>query len=96
MPASTAAGSGGDDRVRPLTKGVSLAIIPFLVVAFAVLYPFPHDTARLFAWPIKPTIMPIILASVYIGGAYFFSGRPRPASGTRSRAVSSRSGRSPR
>ena len=41
-------------------------------MAFAVLYPFPHDTARLFAWPIKPTIMPMILASVYIGGAYFF------------------------
>jgi hypothetical protein len=72
MPASTAQRSGGDDRVRPLTKWVSLATIPFLVVAFAVLYPFPHDTARLFAWPIKPTIMPMILASVYIGGAYFF------------------------
>jgi hypothetical protein len=72
MSASTAPGSGSDDRVRPLTKWVSLAIIPFLVVAFAVLYPFPHDTARLFAWPIKPTIMPMILASVYIGGAYFF------------------------
>jgi hypothetical protein len=72
MSASSAPGSGGDDRVRPLTRWVSLAIIPFLVVAFAVLYPFPHDTARLFAWPIKPTIMPMILASVYIGGAYFF------------------------
>lgn len=65
-------GSGHDDRVRPLTRGVSLAIIPFLVVAFAVLYPFPHDTGRLFAWPIKPTFTPMILGSVYIGGAYFF------------------------
>ena len=55
-----------------LTSWLSLAIIPFLVVAFAVLYPFPHDTARLFAWPVKPTIMPMILASVYLGGAYFF------------------------
>ena len=72
MAASITPGSGADDRVRPLTRGVSLAIIPFLVVAFAVLYPFPHDTARLFAWPVKPTITPMILASVYIGGAYFF------------------------
>jgi hypothetical protein len=72
MSASAAPASGGDDRIRPLTRGVSLAIIPFLVIAFAVLYPVPHDTARLFAWPIKPTIMPMILASVYIGGAYFF------------------------
>ena len=65
-------GSARDDRVLPLTRGVSLAIIPFLVVAFAVLYPFPHDTGRLFAWPVKPTITPMILASVYLGGAYFF------------------------
>ncbi|MEP7022369.1 MAG: hypothetical protein ABJB47_00840 [Actinomycetota bacterium] len=65
-------GTGGDDRVLPLTRGVSLAIIPFLVVAFAVLYPWPHDTGRLFAWDIKPTITPMILGSVYLGGAYFF------------------------
>lgn len=61
-----------DDRILPLTRGVSLAIIPFLVVAFFVLYPFPHDTGRLFAWEIKPTATPMILGSVYLGGAYFF------------------------
>ncbi len=61
-----------DDRVTPLTRGVSLAIIPFLVVAFFVLYPWPHDTGRLFAWQIKPAITPMILGSVYLGGAYFF------------------------
>ena len=72
MAASVASGATRDDRVLPLTRSISLAIIPFLVVAFAVLYPFPHDTGRLFAWPIKPTITPMILASVYIGGAYFF------------------------
>ena len=72
MTDSIAPGAEHDDGIRPLTRGVSLAIIPFLVVAFAVLYPFPHDTGRLFAWPIKPTITPMILASVYIGGAYFF------------------------
>jgi hypothetical protein len=62
-----------DDRVLPLTRGVSLAIIPFLVLAFAALYPVPSDTGRFFAWPIKPAITPMILASVYIGGAYFFA-----------------------
>jgi hypothetical protein len=41
-------------------------------VAFAVLYPWPRDTGRLFAWEIKPTITPMILGSVYLGGAYFF------------------------
>jgi uncharacterized membrane protein YciS (DUF1049 family) len=46
--------------------------MPFLVVAFVVLYPWPSDVGRLFAWAIKPTISPMILGSVYIGGAYFF------------------------
>jgi hypothetical protein len=72
MAAPISPGTGRDDRVLPLTRGVSLVIIPFLVVAFAVLYPWPHDTGRLFAWEIKPTMTPMILGSVYLGGAYFF------------------------
>jgi len=60
------------DRVLPLTRGVAAAIVPFLVVAFAVLYPFPGDTKRLFAWQIRPTLTAMLLASAYLGGAYFF------------------------
>lgn len=61
-----------DDRVLTLTRGVSLVIIPFLVVAFFVLVPWPTDTGRLFAWHIKPTLTAMVLGSVYLGGAYFF------------------------
>ncbi len=61
-----------DDRVLGLTRGVAYAIVPFLLVAFAVLYPFPGDTDRLFAWHIKPTLTPMVLGSAYLGGAYFF------------------------
>ena len=61
-----------DDRVLPVTRWVSIVIIPFLVVAFAVLVPWPTDTGRLFAWDIEPTLTPMILGSVYLGGAYFF------------------------
>jgi hypothetical protein len=64
--------SAHDDRVLALTRRVSLVIIPFLVVAFAVLVPWPSDTARLFAWAIKPTLTSMVLGSVYLGGAYFF------------------------
>jgi hypothetical protein len=73
MAAEAGPESVRDDKILPLTRAVSLAIIPFLVVAFAVLYPFPADTGRLFAWPVKPTITPMILGSVYVGGAYFFA-----------------------
>jgi len=72
MAAAAGPGSVRDDRVLPVTRWLSIAIIPFLVVAFAVLYPFPHDSGRLFAWPVRPTLTPMILASVYLGGAYFF------------------------
>ena len=65
-------GNVRDDRVSALTRWVSLVIIPFLVVAFVVLVPWPSDTARFFAWDIKPTLTPMVLGSVYLGGAYFF------------------------
>jgi hypothetical protein len=61
-----------DARVLPLTRAVAYAIVPFLVVAFAVLYPVPGDTQRLFAWHIVPTLTPMVLGSAYLGGAYFF------------------------
>lgn len=61
-----------DDRMLTTTRALSIAIIPFLVVAFVVLYGFPFDTARLFAWEIKPPITPMILGAVYLGGSYFF------------------------
>ena len=61
-----------DDQVLVSTRLLALVIIPFLVGAFVILYGFPRHTARLFAWPIKPTMTSMMLASAYIGGAYFF------------------------
>jgi len=61
-----------DDRVLPSTRVLSAIIVPFLVLAFAVLFPWPGDTGRLFAWAIKPTMSSMVLGSVYLGGAYFF------------------------
>lgn len=62
-----------DDHVLRTTQVVSAVIIPFLVLAFVVLYGWPGDTARLFAWPIKPPLTALLLGSVYLGGAYFFA-----------------------
>jgi hypothetical protein len=61
-----------DDRVLAYTRGLSLFIVPFLLVAFVLLYVFPGDTARLWSWPIKGTMTPMVLASAYLGGSWFF------------------------
>jgi len=54
------------------TRVLSGVIVPFLLAAFVILYVFPGETKRLFAWTIKPTMTPMVLASAYLGGAYFF------------------------
>jgi len=61
-----------DDAVLPVTRALSGFIVPFLVVAFVVLYGFPTRTDRLFAWTITPPMTPMTLGAVYVGGAYFF------------------------
>lgn len=65
-------GSPHDDRVLRYTRGLSLFITPFLVVAFVLLYLFPGRTHQTFAWTITPTMTAMVLASAYLGGAYFF------------------------
>jgi hypothetical protein len=62
----------GDDRVLPYTRALSLFIVPFLVVAFVILYLLPGRTAHLWAWTIPVTMTSMVLASAYLGGAYFF------------------------
>ncbi len=66
--------AAGEDRVLPATHTLSVVIIPFLLIAFVVLYFYPSakDTARLFAWKIVPPFTPMVLGSVYLGGSYFF------------------------
>jgi hypothetical protein len=61
-----------DDRVLPFTRWLSLFIAPFLLVAFVILYLFPDHTGRLWAWQIPATMTSMVLASAYLGGAYFF------------------------
>ncbi|MBA3871287.1 MAG: hypothetical protein ABI970_16665 [Chloroflexota bacterium] len=62
-----------DDRVYRETRWLSAIIIPFLLVAFYILFLRPTETKTLFAWEIKPTMTAMMLASAYIGGAYFFA-----------------------
>lgn len=64
--------SSPSSDVLPTTRWLALFIAPFLVVAFVILYGFPGHTAQLWAWTIKSSMTSMVLASAYLGGAYFF------------------------
>jgi hypothetical protein len=62
-----------DDYVDRFTRLLAIVIIPFLIVAWFILYLLPDRTGELFAWPIKPLMTAMMLASAYLGGVYFFA-----------------------
>jgi hypothetical protein len=68
--------SSGDNRVLFSTRLLALVILPFLLGAFTILYVFPMDTARLFAWPIKPTMMSMARDLLAVGGALLHHALP--------------------
>jgi hypothetical protein len=55
------------------TRVLAAVIVPILIAAFVMLFLFPNDTGRLFAWPIKPPMSAMMLGATYLGGAYFFA-----------------------
>ena len=69
MPAN----SPSPDQILPETRWVAVLVIPFLVVAFVILYLLPHETERLFAWKLQPTMSAMMLGAAYAGGIYFFT-----------------------
>lgn len=60
------------DRIFATTRILALVVIPFLILAVIILYFFPDQSGQRFAWPIKPPINAMLLASAYAGGIYFF------------------------
>lgn len=61
-----------DDRILPLTRLVSVVIVPFLLAGFVILYLFPDRTEQLFAWTIEPRMTPLLMGAGYLAGGYFF------------------------
>jgi len=61
-----------DDRVLRETRALGAFIVPFLLVAFPLLYLFPNDTGNWWAWEIRPSMTALIMGAGYIAGAYFF------------------------
>lgn len=71
-PDSAATRSQADDRVLSITRLVSALIIPFLVLAFIILYFYPDESGQRFAWAIRPHMQAMYIAAGYIGGCYLF------------------------
>jgi len=61
-----------DDRILPITRIVSAIIVPFLVLAFLILYFFPDESGQRFAWAIHPRIQAMYVGAGYLGGGYLF------------------------
>ncbi len=62
-----------DDRVLRSTRITSAVLVPVLVTAAVILYLFPDDTERLFAWPMRPRPTALVMGAGYFVGAYFFA-----------------------
>jgi hypothetical protein len=61
-----------DDRIFISTRIVSAIVVPFLVLAFLVLYLTPDRSGEHFAWEIKPAMTAAFMGAGYLGGAWVF------------------------
>lgn len=66
-------GSGvHDDAVLGATRWTVRTVVPVLTVAGAILYGFPGETDRLWAWPVAPELTALTMGGGYLAGALFF------------------------
>ena len=63
---------GKDDRILPATRIILIIVVPFLLLAFLILYLFPPTSGERFAWQIKPNMTALLIGSGYLSGAYQF------------------------
>ncbi|GGE90261.1 hypothetical protein [Mycetocola zhadangensis] len=61
-----------DNAVTAFTAGLSILVLPFLIIASCLLYVAPANTEQHFAWTIEPGVTAMYLASAYLGGVWFF------------------------
>lgn len=62
-----------DDRVLPVTRLIATVVASVLAVAGVLLYLFPGQTERLWAWPMDPPITPLAVGGGYLAGAVLFA-----------------------
>lgn len=62
-----------DDRISAFTRIVAAVVVPFLVLAFLILYFFPQSSGQRFAWSIQPSMTAMFMGAGYLGGAWLFT-----------------------
>ena len=61
-----------NDMIYPVTRWVSVIVIPFLWLAFIILYFNPDSSGERFAWAIKPHMTALFMGAGYLGGSWLF------------------------
>jgi hypothetical protein len=61
-----------NDQILPITRWVAVGVVPFLWLAFLILYFFPDSTGERFAWAIKPHMTSLYIGAGYLGGSWLF------------------------
>ncbi len=61
-----------DGRIYVSTRVIACIVLPFLVLAFQILYFAPQTSGERFAWEIQPAMMAAFMGAGYLTGAYFF------------------------
>lgn len=53
-------------------RWLAIFVAPVVIAAGIILYGFPTRTAELFAWPIAPTMTPIVMGAGYLSATWYF------------------------
>lgn len=53
-------------------RWLAALVAPVVIAAGIILYGFPGRTAELFAWPIAPTMTPIVMGAGYLAATWYF------------------------
>lgn len=72
VDSTTTSDTTPQDRILRLTRLVAAIIVPFLLLAFIILFFFPGESGRRFAWEINPSMTARFMGAGYLGGSYLF------------------------
>lgn len=61
-----------DDRIFRSTRVVAAIVVPFLLLAFLILFFFPEQSGTRFAWQIQPNMTAAFMGAGYLGGSWLF------------------------